>query len=370
MRILILNWRDIKNPRAGGAERVTHEHAKAWIKAGHEVIQFSASFKGALPEETIDGVKIIRRGRYFTVHFWALVYFLLGRFGPIDLVIDEFHFTPFLTPLYFRKAKKVALIFEVARDVWFANWPFPLALAGYLVEPWLFRFYRQVPFITDSPSTKKDLIGCGIKEGQITIIYPGISAPFLKRTPAETKEPIVLFVGYLSPDKGIKAAIDAFALIKKEQPRAKFWIVGKGKNRFVRKLEKRAVDLGLSKEVKFWGFVSEDQKWTLMKKACLLIHPSQREGWGMVVIEANAMGTPVVGYDVPGLRDSIQDGETGVLTKKNDPTHLAQEVVRLLKDQKKYHRLRKKAWERSKKFRWARVTKESLQLIERIGGGK
>lgn len=114
MKILILNWRDIKNPKGGGAEKVTHEHAKAWVKAGHEVVQFSASFKGAQPEEIIDGVKILRKGRYFTVHFWAFWYFLFNRFGKVDLIVDEFHFVPFLASLYPGKTKVMGFIHEVA----------------------------------------------------------------------------------------------------------------------------------------------------------------------------------------------------------------------------------------------------------------
>lgn len=366
MNILILNWRDIKNPRGGGAEKVTHEFAKAWVKAGHRVIQFSPSFEGALSNEVVDGVEIIRRGNFFTIHFRAFLYFVLRRFGRIDLIIDEFHFIPFFTPLYARKTKKIALIFEAAKDIWFSNLPFPLALLGFLSEPFFFIFYREVPFITDSPSTKKDLMAWGIKERNIKIIYPGIDCqPLVRPFPKET-DPTVLFVGYLSRDKGIEGALVAFSKIKEELPQAKFWVAGKGGEEFVKKLKKKANNLGLSKKIKFWGFAPEKQKLDLMKRAHVLINPSQREGWGIVVIEANAMATPVVGYDVSGLRDSIQDRKTGILTKKNNPGELAKEVVKLLKDKKLYQTFQKNALLWAKKFTWKKATKESLRLIEEI----
>lgn len=366
MRILILNWRDIRNPKGGGAEKVTHEHAKAWIRAGHEVVQFSASFKGARPEETIDGVKIIRKGRYFTVHFWAFWCFLLGRLGKVDLVIDEFHFTPFLAPLYSGKTKVVGFVHEAAKDVWFANWPFPLALIGYLLEPFFFLFYKKVHFITVSPSTKKDLVNFGISPDKIKIIFDGIDCRVLKNLPQKEKKPTICFVGYLSKDKGIEDAIAAFGEIAVGLPQAQFWVVGKGKAKRVCQLEEKTRSLGLSEKVKFWGFVSDEKKLDLMKKAHLLVNPSQREGWSLVVIEANAMGTPVVGYNVPGLRDSIQDGKTGILTKKNSPDHLAQEVIKLLKDKKLYQVLQKNALLWSKKFTWEKATKESLELVEKL----
>lgn len=366
MRILILNWRDIRNPKGGGAEKVTHEHAKVWVKAGHEVVQFSAFFKGALPRETIDGVTIIRRGRYFTVHFWAFCYFLFGRFGKVDLIIDEFHFTPFLAPLYPGKTKVIGFIHEAAKDVWFANWPFPSALIGYLLEPFFFLFYRKVHFITVSPSTKKDLVKFGISPDKIKIIFDGIDCQVLKELPQKEKKPTICFVGHLSKDKGTEDAIVALSKIKERLPQAQFWVIGRGEKKLVKRLKNRVEELGLTEGVKFWGFVSGEKKLELMKKSHLLVNPSQREGWGLVVIEANAMGTPVVGYNVPGLRDSIKDRETGILTKENNSDYLAREAVELLEDKKLYQVLQKNALLWSKKFTWEKATKESLKLVERL----
>ena len=366
MNILILNWRDIKNPRGGGAEKVTHEYAKAWVQAGHRVTQFSSFFKEALTRETIDGVKIIRRGSHFTVHLWAFLYFILKRFSGIDLIIDEFHFIPFFTPLYARKTEILGFIHEVAKDVWFSNLLFPLALLGCALEPIFFLFYRKVPFLTVSPSTKTDIVKFGIPERQISVIFDGIDCQPLGKIPVKEKKPMVCFVGYLSKDKGVDDAIVAFSKIARSLPQAQFWVVGKGGEEFVKKIKKKANNLGLSKKIKFWGFVPEKQKLDLMKRAHVLINPSQREGWGIVVIEANAMGTPVVGYNVPGLRDSIQDRKTGILTEKNTPKELAKEVLNLFKDKKLYQALQKNALLWSKKFTWEKAAEESLELIEGI----
>ena len=74
MKILVLNWKDIKNPDVGGAEIILYELAKRWIKKGHQITWFSRSFKNALPEETIDGIKIVRRGNKLTTYLHAFLY--------------------------------------------------------------------------------------------------------------------------------------------------------------------------------------------------------------------------------------------------------------------------------------------------------
>src|SRR5258708_37791401 len=124
MKILILNWRDIKHPLAGGAEISTHEHAKKWKAAGHEIIQFSSFFKDAKASEEIDGISLIRRGSHYTVHLFAFWYFIKNLRGKVDVIIDQFHFIPFFTPLY-TKCKKIAFIHETAEEIWFKNRIFP-----------------------------------------------------------------------------------------------------------------------------------------------------------------------------------------------------------------------------------------------------
>jgi len=143
LSILILNWRDIKHPLAGGAEISTHEHAKGWVRAGHTVTIFSSSFQDAKTREEIDGVRIIRKGSHYTVHLHAFIYYLTKLRGKIDLVIDEFHFIPFFSPLYIKK-KKIAFIHETAEELWFKNNPFPINILGYRLEPLFFKLYKNI----------------------------------------------------------------------------------------------------------------------------------------------------------------------------------------------------------------------------------
>lgn len=358
MKILILNWRDPKHPFAGGAEKSVLEHAKYWKKMGAEITWFAASFKGARNEEIIDGIKIIRRGNHYSVHFMFFVYCLQRKLTSYDLVVDCFHFVPFFTPILMFKKKKIALIQETGGKLWFKNIFFPLSLIGFIIEPLFFLFYKKVEFITASESTKIDLIKFGIKNNRIHVIPHGADRmnSYVKK---ETK-PTVLYLGLLNKDKGFEAACEAVSLVKKEIKDLQCFVAGK---------ESKKGDFNwyvgrARKFTKYFGYVTEQEKFDLYKKAWILVHPSEKEGWGLTVIEAATQGTPTVGYDVPGLRDSIVNGKTGILVDK-DPIELAREITLLIKRKEVLSRMSNGALTWSKSFDWGKSTRQSWEVISK-----
>lgn len=363
MNILILNWRDLKHPLAGGAEIALLEHATYWQKKGAEITWFGSSFTGAKDKETINGITYLRKGSQYTVHFWAFLYYLQNKLGKQDIVVDCFHFLPFFTPLYFRKTKIIVLIHEVAKEVWFKNLPWVLAVIGSHVEPLFFKLYKQIPFITVSNSTKKELVTVGIEEKNIQVIENGISIPKVKKFSKE-KDPTILFLGRIAKDKGIEDAIEAFTHIYKKDNKTQFWIAGSGDVKYIQRLKSSHIQ-NLTSNIKFYGFVSEQKKYELLQKAWVLVHPSTREGWGLTVIEANSVGTPVVGYDVPGLRDSIQDKKTGLLVRSNADS-LAEGVSKLIEDKKLYEKLSSNAKIWSKRFDWQKAGAKSWSMLKEI----
>lgn len=372
MRILIFSWRGPKHPNAGGAEISTHEHAKGWVKAGHQVVLFTSYFEGGKKEEIIDGVKIIRKGFYaFGVHFQALRWYLFENKLQFDLVIDQFHGIPFFTFLYVR-CKKLGFIHEVTKEVWKLNpWSKPFnmipAILGPFFEQLIFElFYRNIPFMTVSESTKKDLIEWGIPQNQITVIHNGLSVTKLtSNTKKETKRTLI-FLGTLSKDKGIEQALKAFSLIEKYEKQWQFWVVGKADSRYLKKLKVQSKHLGINQKVKFWGFVSDRKKFELLSKAHIAINPSIREGWGLVVIEAASMGIPTAAFDVPGIRDSIIPAKTGIICSENTIDDLARSILEIVNNVKKYKQMSKNAIIWSKEFSWSKSIKKSLYLIETL----
>lgn len=372
MRILVFSWRDPKHPLAGGAEQVMHEHMKGWFKAGHTVTLFSSFIKGEKKEEVLDGIRIVRVGhQYLGVQISAFLFYLKERKN-FDFVVDQFHGIPFFTPLYIRKPK-VAVIQETARYVWFLNplpWPFNylVGLVGFLVEPFIFLLYKNTPFITGSNSAREDVANFGIPKKNITVVPHGVLIKEPTRPFPKEKIPTITFLGVLSKDKGIEDALRTFNLLK---GKFQFWVIGKAETKGYEKRIKRLIKkLGLQRKVKFWGFVEKAKKFELLSKAHILINPSTHEGWGLVNIEANAMGTPVVAYKKPGLVNSVKDGISGVLTKENTPEELAYEIGRLFKDEKRYKKLCEGAKDWSKNFSWKKSKALSLEVIRRIYEGK
>lgn len=365
MNILILSWRGPKHPNAGGAEISTHEHAKGWVKAGHQVTLFTSAFASCKKEEIIDGVRIIRHGwQIIGVHWEAFKWYLFGEHPKFDIVIDQFHGIPFFTPLYVR-SKKLAFIHEVTKEVWRLN-PLPcplnyfIAFFGVLFEPLIFKLYKQTPFMTGSESTKNDLIAWGIPENNITVIHHGIIAHSYIKAKRDYKT--MIFLGALSKDKGIEDALQIFSLVAQKNKKMRFWIVGKTYSQYLTKLRLNAKRLGISRKVKFWGFVNEKKKFELLSKSYIAINPSIREGWCMVVIEAASVGTPTVGYNVAGLRDSIIDNKTGLLSDPT-PQSLAEEINTLLNNVTSYKKLQSQCVIWSKKFTWEKAITKSLLLI-------
>ena len=363
-QILILNWRDIKHPLAGGAEISLFEHAKKWVNSGTKVTWFSSCFERSKPQETIKGVRIVRRGSQFTVHLTAFIYYMEGKLGSPDVVIDSFHFIPFFTPLYFRKPIIIGLINEIAGRLWFSNIFWPLGLIGYAVEQLSFLFYKHRYFITASNSTKQALTEKGISRNKIFLVPHGVSILNTRNKIKKEKGPTIIFLSRVSADKGIDDAILAFKYVSDIIPQVEMWIVGKEEKRgYLTNLVSKI--LNNKKNIKYFGFVNQKKKFELLKRAWILVHPSKKEGWGLNVIEAGSQHTPTVGYDVEGLRDSIISNKTGMLSRPN-PQDLSKKIIDLLQDTKKRMTMGKEAYSWSQKFSWEESTTKSLDALKRF----
>ena len=362
MNLLFLNWRDLKNSRSGGAEVVTEEVIKRLVQCGHTVTLFSTMFPGALETEITNGYTIIRRGREYTVHLWALYYwFTTFKHQKFDVVVDQIHGIPFFTPLYVRNAKVVAFIHEVAREIWLHMYKFPVGWLGYKLEPYFFKPYKNTPFITVSNATKRDLMAVGIKPELINIIPEAVTVTPLAEVPQKDTVPTMLFVGRVARMKGVHNLIEAYLLAKQTIPNLRLWIVGGGDD-YKSELETQYKN---NPDITFYGFVSEAEKNSLYTRAHLLTSASIKEGFGLVVIEAAAHGTPAVVYNVDGFNEAVIDHKTGLLTETN-PTALAHGIVSVLNNPDQYSELQKNALEHSRSFNFDNTTERFEKYLETI----
>lgn len=359
-RILIFNWRDTKHKFAGGAEVYIHELAKRWVKAGHQVTQFCGNDGNCLRDERVDGVSVLRRGGFYFVYPWAVLYYIAKFRGQFDLIIDCQNGVPFFTPLY-AKEPVYCLLFHVHQEIFNKYLPKPLAAFASVLENRLVPYaYRHTKFITISESTKKDMENLDIVGSGIEVVFPGVDLVSMK--PGEkSSNPSVLYLGRLKAYKSVHILIQAFKQVKEKFAEAELWIAGSGEEHL--NLSGLALELGLESSVKFLGKVPERQKISLMQQAWVFVNPSMMEGWGITTIEANACGTPVVASDVPGLRDSVHNPHTGFLVKFGDPNELSAKIIELFANKGLRENMAKNALKWAKQFNWDLSSKKGLEVM-------
>jgi glycosyltransferase involved in cell wall biosynthesis len=316
------------------------------VARGDEVEWFTASFPGSPQTEEIDGVRVVRSGRQWSVHWHAYRHYRGRLKGRFDAVIDEVNTMPFFTPLW-AQIPSFMLIFQLAREVWWYESRFPLNAAGYLLEPLYLRLYRHVPALTISASTQADLRRLGFNSS-IRVVPIGIE-PVPPPTAAKASIATFLYVGRLAPSKRVSHIVQAVARFRDAAGPCRLWLVGEGDAGYRARLESLVHRLGLTGAVEFCGRISPEEKHRRMAEAHLLLMASAREGWGLAVTEANACGTPAVVYDVPGLRDSVRHDATGLVVGCT-PSQLASGMLRLWRDAGLYRRLTDEARQWSRTF--------------------
>ncbi len=369
MKIVILSWRDIKHPNAGGSELYFHEMAKRWIKLGNEVVWISAGWKDCKRKDVVDGIKVFRVGKEFSVYPMAMVnYFLKARNA--DIILDVSNGIPFFSPFYSRK-NKVLHIHHIHKDVWFKEAQARnlkesiVAPLGYFLEMKIVPLmYKNTKIITLSQSSKEGILK-HISKNVIGMVAPGIEFSKLKSV-KKSKNPSLLFLNRIIKYKGIDILIEAIACLKKEDFFDKLEVNVAGSGGYMEEAKALAKRLGVEKKIKFHGFVSDKDKKKLFEKSWIFVNPSMAEGWGIVNIETNYFGTPVIGSNVSGIKDSVVNGKTGLLFEYGKPKELAEKIKYLIKNKKERERMSKESRKWAMKFDWDSKAKEYLDLLKGV----
>ncbi len=334
-KVLILNRRCPWHPQSGGAERYTLELARFLVDKGYGVVWFSSRADGLKSKEAKNNILFMRKGNELTTHLYGFLHLLKNK-ELYSLVIDEFNGTGYFS---FWHESSVVLFHQLYQEFFNAEF----GVMGYplrYIEKFLARLYRKTPCLTVSESTKEDLLNLGFE--RVSVINPPLSYSVLSEPPAKEKTLTLVYLGRLKKTKNPEDALKSFALVKEKVKDARMIVVGDGPLRNY--LENRYRIDGLI----FTGFIPESKKLEILKKSHFLLVPSIREGWGMVVIEANSHGTPAIGYKVHGLRDSIRDGITGALV--SNYKEMADRVLELWQDRDSYLLISRRCLEWAKRF--------------------
>ena len=369
MNILAVNWQDLENPQAGGAEIHFFEIFGRLAEAGHRVRLVCSGWKGAPAVTTIKAVEVRRTGGRNS-------FALLGR-GAVrraiaaerpDILVEDIN----KLPLFLAASTDLpfcVLVPHLFGETAFNEAPWPMAATVWLGERPLPRAYRRASFHAISESTRDDLVMRGVDGAKIRVIHPGVDGELFSPSPAEPRaaEPRFLYVGRLKRYKGVSLAIRALAIARRTRADLRLDIAGTGDHREA--LERLAAELGQSDAVTFHGFVSEERKLTLLRTAWANLYPSPKEGWGITVVEAAACGTPSLASDSPGLRDSVRHMETGYLVPHGNVDALAARMLELAGNPALVARLGAGARRFAERLTWERAAAETERHLQDIIAG-
>ena len=362
--ILIFAWRDIKHPENGGSELYVHEIAQRLAKK-HNVTLFTSQSGNLSSQDEIDGVKIIRRGNILTVYFWAFLHYILYLDQETDFVVDVQNGIPFFTPWYSRKPK-LMILHHVHKNQWFKQFNPVIAIVGFFIEFFLMPVsYRKVPVVTVSPSSLQELKKLGFNDKRIYLAYNSIPVKIGGRY-GESITPLIVYVGRLKAYKRIDMALRAIPQLAKVFPKIKMIIGGAGDD--TERLKVLTRKLKIEKYIEFLGFISEKKKWEIMQKGWVFVMPSMKEGWGITIMESASSGTPAVGFNVAGVRDSIKNGTTGLLAE--DETDFRDKVQILLGNYKLRDAMKQNCYKWARMFSWDTTAGTFETIINLYSGNK
>ena len=365
LRILVLNWQDIKNPLAGGAEVHLHEVFGRIARRGHDVTLFCSRFEGSAAREEMNGIHVHREGgRWLFNYLVPRKYFSSFKDRHFDLIVDDLNKIPFYTPLYVKEPLLGVTHHLFGKSI-FLEASVPVASYVYLAERAALPAYKRLRFVVGSPSTHREMLHVGFPEERTHLIHYGVAhESFRVLGVPKSSAPLVGTVGRLKKYKSVDHLLEAFVIVRQEIPAAKLVIVGDGDDK--PRLMSAATSLGIGDAVTFTGFVSEDEKVRHFNEMHVAVNTSAKEGWGLTVIEANACGTTTVASNVQGLRDAVVDGETGLLYEYGNREQLAEKILLLLRDPHLRGTLEAKALARSKQFDWNIAADKTLEVIDRV----
>ena len=361
LRVLILNERDPLHPNAGGAEVHVHEIFRRLAARGHKVTQLVSRGRDTAEREVLDGIEIRRLGRiraYYPQVAWTCA--RETRAGRYDVVVECLNKVPFYSPVY-SAVPVLVICHHLFGEVAFQQVPWPIASAVWGAEQLIPFLYRGCPIVSISESSRDELVARGLRRELIRVSHCGIHHLDVDVDTVTPRPLRVTYLGRLEPYKNIDIMLRAMAQLADRFPNAEILVIGRGSAKA--DLEALARELGVAARTRFTGFVSDEERSELLLGTRVCVCPSEKEGWGLTVIESNAVGTPVVATHAPGLRDAVRDGKTGFLVRDGDVHGFADRIGSLLADDGLFRTMAAAARKWSLEFDWDRAADEMAEAL-------
>jgi len=364
--VVFFNWRDTANPEGGGSERYVETMARGLVENGARVTIFCAAHDAAPSDQVVDGVRYVRRGNHLDVYLLGVWNLLLRRFGKVDVIVDVQNGLPFFTRIATHKPV-VVLVHHVHREQWPVVFPGTLGRVGWWIERRLAPvLYRRSQYVAVSRATRAELVTLGVGKKRIAIVHNGTATPpdvAAERSPT----PAIVVVGRLVPHKQVEHAIDAVAAVRADHPDVHLSVVGSGW--WEDDLRKYAADAGAGDLVTFEGQVPEERKHEILARSWLMLLPSLKEGWGLVIGEAGTHRVPTVAYSsAGGTCESVSHDRSGLLVA--DEVELTSALRELISDVDRRHRLGDGAYDMSREFAWEHSQASFVRVLTEVLAGR
>jgi glycosyltransferase involved in cell wall biosynthesis len=369
VRVLFLSTRDWYNPATTGGDNTMWENARYLASVGHEVTFVAAGFAKAPKEETVDGVDVVRLGGIHSLWLRTFVYYQMHGRGHYDVVVAEGFGgsrIPRFSPLYVSEPI-ITEWHQIHRDLFAVQYPTLLNGPLNLLERTTAWVHRNTLVRAGTEDWRKEFPKIGFKIENVFVVPVSIRDEWLGQGHRkETGDPSILWLGKLRRYKCPDHLVRAMALVVKDVKTARLVIAGRTDDRaYESELRSLVERFGLNSSVEFRFNISEEAKRVLIGESQILALPSAVEGFGIVVLEANALGLPVVASSgVP--EGAVQDGVNGLRYPFGDIPALAERIVRLLTDKPLYSELSLNAATQVQRFRWSLVGAEFEQVVSQL----
>lgn len=353
MRVLWLNHRDIKHPRAGGSERTIYEIGKRFVDMGLEIYLISVNSGGLQKHEIIDGINVNRIRNNVIAHLVAPL--MIWKIRP-DIVVDDLaHVVPWFSSFFTRK--KVVVFFHHLHS---RTLPGQVGKPLSVILSSLERSYRFVygkeMFVTESETSFNDLVSLDIDSRRIRRILPGVRHDLFHPS-IKSERPTLIYYGGMRDYKRPWYSIEVLKSLKQDGTVLK--IVGNGPS--LEKVKERTKTYNLNDRVSFLGRLSDEELAKEVSEAWINLHFAQAEGFGLTIVESAACGTPTVALDVPGVSEIIKNYNLGFVETSID--RLIEDIKKIIEDYGNYSSLTVK---NSLTFSWDEAAKKWKELFEEV----
>lgn len=367
LRVLFLASRDWYDPATTGGDITLWENARYLASIGHRVTFVAAHYPGALQQDVLDGIAVVRLGGLHSLWLRTFMYYRSHGRGRYDVVVAEGFGgsrIPRLTPLYVREPI-ITEWHQVHRDLFAVQYPRILNGPLNLLEHATAWVHRNTLVRAGTEEWSRAFPRIGFKPENVFLVPVSIREEWLGDSNGQMPTtPTVLWIGklrrYKSPDHVIKAMVD---VVKRVPPARLILAIRHDDFKYERELIELVEKLQLVDHVEFRFNVSEREKRHLLDSARVLVVPSVVEGFGIVVLEANASGVPVIASSgVP--EGAVRDGMNGLRYPYGDIAALSADISEILQNDRLHARLSAAGRKFARGFAWQKVGAQYAAVLQ------